>query len=76
MQVKSSRNINDFESIKIAIGKLAVVYKKYLNDDPVQHAIEDYNAGDDYTTEITAIYSELLKLLSIDNLIKGNEACA
>ena len=75
MQVKSKEYITDLESIDLAIEKLLEVYQDNFHNNPIGHAIEDYNGGSEfYYEEVSTIYSVLLELLSIDELIEDNEA--
>lgn len=68
MQVKTRRPISDKESIRLAAEKLAAAYLGHLRNDPLWHALRDYNSGDGYVREVAAIYNELLQLLSYDEL--------
>ncbi len=68
MQVMTRRPISDTESIRLAAEKLVPVYLEHLGDHPLWHALRDYNSGPDYVREVTAIYNELLELLSYDEL--------
>lgn len=71
MQVKTRRSISDTESIRLAAEKLVPVYLEHLRSHPLWHALRDYNSGADYVQEVTAIYNELLQLLSYDELAQS-----
>lgn len=71
MQVKTRRPISDTESIRLAAEKLVPVYLEHLRSHPLWHALRDYNSGADYVQEVTAIYNELLQLLSYDELAQS-----
>lgn len=63
MQVQSPKMINNLQSISSAIEKLYDAFQASDDlDEQVNAAIRDYNNGDEYLTEVTAIYTYLVDL--------------
>mgnify|MGYP004545034295 CR=1 FL=1 len=74
MQVKTKSIIFDLESIHLAVSKLLAVYTQNFYDNPIEHAIRDYNGSSQYLSDAVSIYNELLYFNSIDSLITDNES--
>ncbi len=79
MQVASRKLISSKTSIKMAIDKIGQMFSEE-NEDPVSAAIQGYNSGGDYYSEVRAIYDELAQLLEYDYEHAGaedadNESC-
>ena len=74
MQVATTKNITDMESIEKAVDLLLTSFLENLHNLPVEHTIELYNPSEQYCSEVKAIYETLLRLLYIDEIIDDTES--
>ena len=73
MQYKSSKFINDKESVILGTKKIVSAYNKYVQEmkekkedfyewDSIYHIISDYNVGDSYVYEVVELSTEIKEL--------------